>query len=71
MTRKDEQLKAFLSDPMLQKEYGIEPNKYKTIGEALSSNEPIVWTIATLIDKEDHTEQNVYNEIVNYLNSTL
>jgi len=71
MSRKDEQLKAFLSDSKLIKEYKLDPSKYKTIAEALASKDPIIWTIATIIDKEDSSEQSVYGEVVNKLNSVL
>lgn len=68
--RNDDILKAFLSDPEIQEKYKIEAKDFQTLRIGLNSDIPIVRTISIVIDKLENQAQS-YNEIINYLNSTL
>lgn len=72
MAREDKILKAFLSDPIIKDKYGVDIENYQTIGQALSSNEPIVQVIAKIIQGMDSdnemNEKAIYQQVIGYLN---
>lgn len=73
MGKNDEILHAFLSNPLLISNYDINSDDITTVQEAMHSDKPVIRAIAIMIMKasNDVGEQQVYNEIINYLNTTL
>lgn len=76
MTRQDRILQLVLSDENLIKKYQIDPADYPSLYNALQSENPIVASIAMIIDsvKDDFDEsshKNLYTRIQRHLNDTL
>ena len=76
MNRQDRMLQLVLSDEKLIKAYDIEPDKYPTLQEALYAEDPIVASIAMIIDsiKDNFDEPDMkalYTKIQHHLNDTL
>lgn len=76
MARKDDLLTAFLSDSIIREKYGIEENSIISFNEALDSDIPIVKMLAVIVqnytthrNSTPSSEQNLYNEVINYLNN--
>jgi len=67
MARKDNMLRAFLSNKEFCEKYDIPENVNIKISEAKQSNIPIVKVLAEIIDKEESS----YSQIINYLNDVL
>ncbi|MBS0646784.1 MAG: hypothetical protein JSR97_09390 [Verrucomicrobia bacterium] len=65
-----------LSDEKLRTFYEINDSKFESIEEAISSENPIVVTVAKIIrgvnnNLEKGNYKEVYNEIVSYLNQNM
>lgn len=76
MNRQDRMLQLVLSDEKLIKAYDIEPDKYSTLHEALYAEDPIVASIAMIIDsiKDNFDESDMkalYTKIQHHLNDRL
>ena len=76
MNRQDRMLQLVLSDEKLKKTYEIKPEKYPTLHDALYSENPIVSSIAMIIDtiKDNFDEADMkalYKKIQHHLNDTL
>lgn len=82
MAREDDLLIAFLSDPIIQENYGYELEKEGikgfTLNKGLKSEIPIVKTIAIIVSKYKNqntmnkaNDTKVYEELINYLNKSL
>lgn len=69
-------LEMVLSDEKLRTFYEINDSKFESIEEAISSENPIVVTVAKIIrgvnnNLEKGNYKEVYNEIVSYLNQNM
>lgn len=69
-------LEMVLSDEKLRIFYEINDSKFESIEEAISSENPIVVTVAKIIrgvnnNLEKGNYKEVYNEIVSYLNQNM
>ncbi len=76
MTRQDKMLQLVLADERLMIKYDIDPDKYLTLHDALYSEDPIVSSIAMIIDsvKGDFEKSDIntlYSKIQRHLNDTL
>lgn len=82
MARKDEILKAFLTDSLIEEKYGAQIKdcdvEKLTLSIALDSKIVIVKTIAILIDRYQNNiitgtnkDALIYKEIITYLNKAL
>lgn len=76
MTRQDRILQLVLSDENLIKKYEIAPADYPSLYDALQSENPIVASIAMIIDsvKDDFDESSfktLYTKIQHHLNDTI
>lgn len=76
MTRQDRMLQLVLSDERLNKKFEINPIEYQTLHDALYSQNPIVESIATIIDsiKDNFDESDMkalYIKIQRHLNDNL
>lgn len=82
MARKDEILKAFLTDALIEEKYGAQIKdcdiEKLTLSKALDSKIVIVKTIAILIDRYQNNiiggtnkDALIYKEIITYLNKAL
>ena len=76
MNMQDRMLQLVLSDEKLIKTYDIEPYKYTTLHDALYSEDPIITSIAMIIDsiKDNFDESDMkalYTRIQHHLNDTL
>ena len=76
MTRQDRMLQLVLTDEKLIKKYEIDPDKYTTIYDALYAENPIVVSVAMIIDsiKDNFEESDIkalYTKIQHHLNDTL
>jgi len=76
MSNSDKMLKLVLSDLGLVSTFEINPEDYLTVDEALKSDNPIVVTIAKILqgiskNPDRNNFKEVYNEIFNYLNKNL
>lgn len=76
MTRQDRMLQLVLTDEKLIKKYEIDPDKYPTIYDALYAENPIVVSVAMIIDsiKDNFEESDIkalYTKIQHHLNDTL
>lgn len=74
MNRQDRMLQLVLSDEKLIKTYEIEPAKYTSLHDALYAENPIVVSIAMIIDsiKENFDESDMkalYSKIQHHLRS--
>lgn len=76
MTRQDRMLQLVLSDERLIKKFEINPIEYPTLHDALYTQNPIVESIATIIDsiKDNFDESDMkalYIKIQRHLNDNL
>lgn len=76
MTNKDKMLQLVLSDDKLSSFYDYNAEKFPTIEDALNSENPIVVTVAKIIEGIAGTSdiavfKETYNEVINYLNKNL
>jgi hypothetical protein len=76
MNNKDKMLQLVLSDENLIRFYEYNPADYPTIQDALDSENPIIVTVAKIIDgvngsSDKGTFKEIYNEIINYLNQNI
>lgn len=76
MSNKDKMLKLLLSDEKLISLYEYNTDDFPTISQALRSENPIVVSVAKIIEGVRGTSdkgifKETYNEIVNYLNQNL
>ena len=72
MARKDNMLKAFLSNEEFCKKYNIEANSDITIYQAKYSQSPELVALANIIDR--YTDDNttpLYQQVINLLNEKL
>lgn len=72
-TNGDKILQAVIADEQLVSFYGYNPNDYNSISDALESDVAIIQAIAQIINRyeQDATEKEIYNEVSNFLKSTL
>lgn len=76
MTRQDRMLQLVLSDEPLITKYEIDPADYPSLYDAIHSENPIVASIAMIIDsvKDDFDESSfktLYTKIQHHLNDTI
>lgn len=76
MTRQDRMLQLVLSDELLIRKYEIDPADYPSLYDAIHSENPIVASIAMIIDsvKDDFDESSfktLYTKIQHHLNDTI
>lgn len=76
MNNKDKMLQLVLSDEKLISLYEYNTEDFPTIPQALKSENPIVVSVAKIIEGVRGTSdkaifKETYNEIVNYLNQNL
>lgn len=76
MTRQDRMLQLVLSDEKLIRKYEIDPADYPSIYDALNSENPIVASIAMIIDSvkdefDKSSHKMLYTKIQHHLNDTL
>lgn len=76
MARKDDILKSFLSNELLESKYELKNNDFpQTVREALNSNKPIVKAIALIVEglekKPQATDNELRTTIIQYLNTAL
>lgn len=76
MNNNDKMLQLVLSDENLSSFYEFDPQEYETIQDALDSENPIVVSVAKIIDgingnSDKGTFKETYNEVVNYLNQNI
>jgi hypothetical protein len=76
MARKDKILKSFLTHEILNRKYRINKEELPdTVSGALNSNEPIIKTIALIIDGLEKspitTDTELRNTIQQYLNNVI
>lgn len=72
-TNGDKILEAVLADEQLIKFYEYNPNDYRSIPEALSSDIAVINAIAQIIygNEQESSEKEIYNEVSNYLKSNI
>lgn len=72
MARKDNMLKAFLSNEEFCKKYNIEADPETTIHQAKRSQSPELIALVNIIDRyeEDNTTP-LYQQVINLLNEKL
>lgn len=73
LTNGDKILQAVLNDERLCEYAEYNPADFETITDALDSNNSVVYTIAKIIDGNEHnaTEKEIYNEVSNYLKQNI
>lgn len=76
MNNSDKMLQLVLSDKNLITTFEINSENYLTVNDALKSDNPIVVTIAKVLqgvtkNPDSSNFKEVYNEIINYLNKNL
>jgi len=72
MARKDDMLKAFLSNTEFCCKYDITPNPNMTIYQALNSKSPVLVALSKIIDKyEDNNTTPLYQQVITLLNEKL
>lgn len=76
INRKDKMLHLVLSDEKLRSEYEIDPNDFPTIHDALRSENPIVLSVAMIIESitdsfDEADMKSLYKRIQQHLNGTL
>lgn len=76
MNNKDKMLRLVLSDEKLCKLYEYNLEDFRSIDDALDSDNPIVVAVAKIIQGIDANPdkgiyKEVYNEVVNYLNQNI
>lgn len=72
-TNSDRILQAVIEDEQLVNFYGYNPEDYTSISEALNSDITVVNAIAQIIvgNEQKSTEKEIYNEVSNFLKSTI
>jgi predicted transcriptional regulator len=72
MARKDNMLRAFLSNEEFCKKYNIEASSEITIYQAKHSQSPELVTLASIIDRyEKDNTTPLYQQVINLLNEKL
>lgn len=76
MNNQNKMLQLVLSDDTLSSFYEYEPKEYQTIEEALESDNPIVVTVAKIIqgvagNSDKATFKETYNQVIYYLNQNI
>jgi hypothetical protein len=76
VTNGDKMLELVLSDTILSSSYGYKPEDFRTIADALVSDQPVVVAVAKiiqgLISNSEKTRQgDVYKEVFSYLQKNL
>jgi hypothetical protein len=72
MARKDDMLKAFLSNEEFCSKYNIPASPDVTIFQAQHSQSPALVALAKIIDKyEDDNTTPLYQQVINLLNKKL
>mgnify|MGYP003303310234 CR=1 FL=1 len=69
----DKILQAVITDEQLMKSYDYNPDDYSSLSDALDSDNVIIQAIARIISRneQDATEKEIYNEVSNYLKSSI
>ena len=76
MSNQNKMLQLVLSDEKLSSMYDYNASDYVTVTDALKSENPIVVTVAKIINgvkgnSDKGTFKETYNEIIGYLNQNL
>lgn len=73
LTNSDRVLQSVLQDEKLAEACPFNSSDYETVGDALQSDNYLVFTIAKIINgkNEDKTDKQLYNEINKYLNDKI
>ncbi|KAA6336919.1 hypothetical protein EZS27_014961 [termite gut metagenome] len=72
MARKDDMLKAFLSNEEFCSKYGIPASSGRTIFQTQNSQSPALAALAKIIDRyEDDNTTPLYQQVINLLNEQL
>lgn len=68
-TNEDKLLQSVLKDKQLMDIYGVDPDDYYTITDALGADVPIVKAIAIIIERHEQkvSEKEIYTEVSNQL----
>lgn len=72
-TNADKILQAVIADEQLVNFYGYNPDDYRSISKALTSEVAVIQAIAQIIDRSEQkaTEKEIYNEVSNFLKSNI
>ena len=72
-TNADKILQAVIADEQLVNFYGYNPDDYRSISKALTSEVAVIQAIAQIIDRSEQkaTEREIYNEVSNFLKSNI
>lgn len=72
-TNADKILQAVIADEQLVNFYGYNPDDYRSISKALTSEVAVIQAIAQIIDRSEQkaTEREIYNEVSNFLKSKI
>jgi len=76
MTNEDKILRLVLSDPNLSAFYEYNADDFRTVNDALGSENPVVAAVAKIIrgikgNSDKGEQKEVYNEVFNYLNKNI
>lgn len=76
MTNEDKMLQLVLSDEKLSSFYEFDPAEFSSMEDALSSENPIIVTVAKIIqgvggNSDKGTYKEIYIELINYLNQNI
>lgn len=76
MTNQDKMLQLVLSDEKLKSSFEYNAEEYRTLKDALNSENSIVVAVAKIIqgvgkDSDKGVFKETYNEVVNYLNQNI
>ena len=76
MTNKERMLRMVLDDLTLKERYRYEESDYEDFNTALSSENPVVVTVAKIIQElngatDESTMKKVYTIVFNYLNNNF
>ena len=75
MTNEEKLLQLVLQDENLQKECDIDASQYKTVDDAIRSEDPIISVIGTIIRKNGSfgstNYRDLYKEVINHLRDNL
>ena len=72
-TNADKILQTVIADEQLVNFYGYNPDDYRSISKALTSEVVVIQAIAQIIDRSEQkaTEREIYNEVSNFLKSNI
>lgn len=72
-TNADKILQTVIADEQLVNFYGYNPDDYRSISKALTSEVAVIQAIAQIIDRSEQkaTEREIYNEVSNFLKSNI